>query len=97
MALGARGTQVIGMVLREVLMVMAIGIALGVPAAISATSIAEALLFGVTRSDPLTLAFATSVLVTTALFAALVPAWSAAGSIRPWRFESEPRPPNLSV
>jgi hypothetical protein len=78
MALGAQRGQVIGMVLREVLVVMTIGIALGVPAAVSATSIAEALLFGVTRSDPLTLAFATSLLVATALVAGVVPAWSAA-------------------
>jgi ABC-type antimicrobial peptide transport system permease subunit len=78
MALGAQRAQVIGMVLREVFVVMAIGIALGVPAAASAASIAEALLFGVTRSDPLTLTLATSLLVTTALVAGFVPAYAAA-------------------
>ena len=78
MALGARPTQVIGMVLREVLVVVTMGIAMGVPAAASATSIAQAVLFGVTRSDPLTLALATSLLVTTALVAGIVPACAAA-------------------
>jgi ABC-type antimicrobial peptide transport system permease subunit len=66
------------MVLREVLAVVAFGIAIGVPAAASATGIAQAVLFGVTRSDPLTLALATSLLVTTALVAGFVPAWAAA-------------------
>jgi predicted permease len=77
-ALGARRTHVIVMVLREVLVVVAIGIAIGVPAAANATTIAEALLFGVTRSDPSTLALAAIVLVTTALVAGFVPARAAA-------------------
>jgi len=66
------------MVLREVLVVVAIGLVVGVPAAVSATTIAKALLFGVTRSDPVTLAFATGLLVTTALVAGFVPARAAA-------------------
>jgi predicted permease len=78
MALGAQRSQVIVMVLREVLAVVAIGIAIGVPAAASATGIAQAVLFGVTRSDPLTLTLATSLLVTTALVAGFAPACAAA-------------------
>jgi len=61
-----------------VLVVVTIGLLVGVPAAASATRIAEALLFGVTRSDPVTLAFATSLLAATALVAGFVPARAAA-------------------
>lgn len=78
MALGAQRTQVIVMVLREVLVVVAIGLVVGIPAAAGATTIAKAMLFGVTRSDPLTLAFATGLLVMTALVAGFVPARAAA-------------------
>jgi len=78
MALGARPAQVILMVLREVLVVVAIGLVAGIPAAAGATTIAKALLFGVTRSDPVTLACAAGLLVTTALIAGFVPARAAA-------------------
>src|SRR5262249_34282118 len=51
MALGARQGQVISMILREVLVVVGIGLIVGIPAAIGATKISEALLFGVKRGD----------------------------------------------
>jgi len=77
MALGARPGQVIAMVLREVLVVVGIGLALGVPAALSATKISEALLFGVTRGDLPTTAAAMTVLVATALLSSFTPAFGA--------------------
>jgi len=77
MALGARSRQVVVMVLREVLVVVAIGLIVGVPAAVGATKIVEALLFGVTRQDPLTLALAIALLISSALAAAFVPARTA--------------------
>jgi ABC-type antimicrobial peptide transport system permease subunit len=78
MALGARQGQVVSMVLREVAVVVAIGLAAGVPAALSATKISEALLFGVRRGDPGTTAIAMTVLVATALVSAFTPALGAA-------------------
>lgn len=76
-ALGAQRGQIVVIVLRELLVVVAIGLLVGVPAALTATRIAEALLFGVTRSDPITLALSIGVIVSTAMVAGFVPARAA--------------------
>jgi ABC-type antimicrobial peptide transport system permease subunit len=78
MALGAQRRQVVTMVLREVLVVLIVGLAVGVPAASSATRISEALLFGVRRDDLATMAAAMAVLGVTAVAAAFGPALGAA-------------------
>lgn len=78
MALGARRGQIVRLVLRNVFVLVAAGIALGVPGAFYASTFAKAYLFGVTGGDPLTIAFATAVLLVAALLAAFVPARAAA-------------------
>src|SRR3712207_3239860 len=55
MALGARSTQVVGLVLGQGLRTIALGIAIGLAASVAATRLLRAQLFGVEPTDPLTL------------------------------------------
>src|SRR5207248_3989611 len=77
MALGARRSQVVRMVLREVILLVGIGIAISVPAAMFATKIIESFLFGLKRNDPLTLSIAVLMLIGAAVLAGYLPARSA--------------------
>jgi len=79
MALGADRKRVIAMVLRGAFWQVGLGLSLGIPAAIGASSLMTAQLFGVKPGDPLMLVLATLVLGFTALLASLIPAWRAAG------------------
>jgi predicted permease len=74
MALGAFRKQVIWMVMREVLALVAIGIAVGLGAALGLTRLVQAQLYGITASDPATLAFATLGLAAIACAAGYIPA-----------------------
>jgi ABC-type antimicrobial peptide transport system permease subunit len=62
------------MILRQVLVLVAVGLAVGVPSAMGASRLVESFLFGVKATDPLTLTFAAAVLVVAALLAGYVPA-----------------------
>jgi predicted permease len=59
MALGASGPSMLWMVMREVLMLAAIGVAIGAPAAWGASRLIETQLFGIRPADPLTMALGT--------------------------------------
>ncbi len=61
------------MVLKQSLVLVACGLALGVPAAWASSSIVESLLFGLKPNDPRAIAAAATVMVTVALAAALHP------------------------
>ena len=74
MALGASRSGILGMVLRETLVLVAVGIALGVIAALEATRLISTLLFGLKPNDPLTIAGAALLMVAAAVFAGYVPA-----------------------
>jgi predicted permease len=74
MALGAARGNVIWMVMREVLFLVAIGVATGVIAALALTRVVQSQLFGLTPHDPLTLALATAVLAFVACAAGYIPA-----------------------
>jgi hypothetical protein len=78
MALGARRGQIVRLVLGRVFVLAALGVALGVPAALYASTFARAYLFGVTSSDPVTIVAATGALLAAALMAAYAPARAAA-------------------
>jgi len=78
MALGARRASVLWLVLRETLFLVLIGIAIGLPTALVATRLTEGLLFGLTATDPLTIALATLVMITIAALAGYIPARRAA-------------------
>jgi predicted permease len=73
MALGASRSGILGMVLSETLMLVAVGIALGVIAALEATRLIATLLFGLKPNDPLTIAGA-ALLMAAAALAGYVPA-----------------------
>src|SRR5262249_21204268 len=58
MALGAQAGNVLSLVLRETLLLVSIGIAIGLPVALAAMRLAKGLLFGLTPNDPLTITLA---------------------------------------
>jgi predicted permease len=74
MALGASGTGVVRLVLRDAILMIAAGMALGVPAAIVGGKYIRSQLFGLRPADPLTLALACLVLAAVALLAGYLPA-----------------------
>jgi predicted permease len=74
MALGAQRGAVVWMVLRRVLLLAAVGLAIGVPAALSASRLVKSLLFETQPNDPGTLALAGVVLLSAAILAGYVPA-----------------------
>jgi putative ABC transport system permease protein len=74
MALGARRGQVLSMVLRQGLALIAIGLALGLGGAAAGTRYLEGLLFGLTPLDPPTFAYVAAAFALVALLASYVPA-----------------------
>jgi len=78
MALGAQKRRVLGMVLKESLLLVAVGIALGLPIAFAATRLVKSFLFGLSPTDPLTLLGSTLALAAVAALAGYLPARRAA-------------------
>jgi putative ABC transport system permease protein len=74
MALGAAQGDVVWMVMRDVLILVGIGIAVGVPAALALTSVVRSQLYGLTGHDPMTLILATVGLAVVAFAAGYIPA-----------------------
>ncbi|HEX3683510.1 MAG TPA: ABC transporter permease [Bryobacteraceae bacterium] len=74
MALGARGGDVLWLVMREVLVIAAIGIAIGLPAALAVTRLVQTQLYGMSPSDPLTIALAILGILMIAALSGYVPA-----------------------
>jgi predicted permease len=74
MALGAQRGAVEWMVLRRVLLLAAVGLAIGVPAALIASQLVKSFLFETQPNDPGTLALAGVVLLSAAILAGLAPA-----------------------
>jgi predicted permease len=74
MALGAQRGTVVWMVLRDVVILAAMGLAISVPAALGGAKLVESLLFGVKPNDPRTLAAAAAILLSAALLAGYLPA-----------------------
>ena len=74
MALGAGRLAIIRMVLNEALLLVAIGVAMGLTAALSFGHLAATLLFGVQARDTLTFAAATALLMLVAMAAGYLPA-----------------------
>jgi len=78
MAVGARGLDVLGMILREALWLVIVGVLLGLLVALMTMKLIASLLFGLEPTDPLTLIMATVVMLAIAAFAGWLPAWRAA-------------------
>ncbi|HSO75726.1 MAG TPA: ABC transporter permease, partial [Blastocatellia bacterium] len=74
MALGARQSDVLGMVIRQGMKLAVIGLAMGLAGAWLVTRSMASLLFGVSATDPLTFAVISVVLLGVALGACFVPA-----------------------
>ena len=74
MALGAQRGAVVWMVLREVFVLAAVGLAIGVPAALGASRFVESFLFEVKPNSPAALVFAVAILLSAVLLAGYVPA-----------------------
>jgi predicted permease len=78
-ALGAQAKRVLWMVLKESMWLLGIGVVLGIPAALAATRLVQAQLFGLSPSDPVTLAVAVILIAMVTLAAAYLPARRAMG------------------
>ena len=74
LALGAQAGAVRWMVLRESLLLLGIGLAVGLPVTLGLTRVIQAQLFGLSGTDPLTIAGAVVVVGTMTLVAAWLPA-----------------------
>lgn len=74
LALGAKGGDVLQMVLRQGTKLALMGVAIGTVAALALTRLMTNLLFGVTAHDPLTFAAVAGLLIVVACFACYIPA-----------------------
>jgi predicted permease len=73
-ALGAQRSRVLWMVLREVVLLSAVGLAIGVPAALASSKVVESFLFGMKPNDPLALTGSVVTLLSAAILAGYLPA-----------------------
>ena len=73
-ALGARPSSVLSLVLRQEMGACLIGIAVGIAGALALSSLLESLLFGVTSRDTLTLSVSAVVLLFVTVLACIIPA-----------------------
>jgi putative ABC transport system permease protein len=73
-AIGATRSRILGLVLRDVALMIAAGVSVGTAIALTLTGVARSLLFGLTPTDPGAFAIATAVLAVTGLAAAWFPA-----------------------
>jgi predicted permease len=74
MALGAERSSVRNLVLREIAILVAVGIAIGIPATLIADRSVTHMLYGLHGADPLSLAAATLVLLAVAILSGYLPA-----------------------
>ena len=73
-ALGATRSDLVWMVLRETLTLVSVGVAIGVPAALSLAPIVSSMLFGIMPSDPVMISMAVLVMSVVAILAGYQPA-----------------------
>lgn len=78
MALGAGSTNVLWLVMREVVKLVALGLGIGLLASYFSTRAAASLLFGLKPNDPVTIVLALSLLLGVAVLAGFLPARRAA-------------------
>ena len=74
MALGAGRSNMLWMVLREILILVAIGVVIGVPVTLAGDRLVSKMLFGLRPSDPVTLVSAAVILLIVAAIAGYLPA-----------------------
>jgi macrolide transport system ATP-binding/permease protein len=74
MALGAQRGGVVRMILRQVVILAALGLAIGMPTALATSKLVASFLYGTKPNDPVTLVLAVSTLLCAALLAGYAPA-----------------------
>jgi predicted permease len=77
LALGATGASAIRLVLRDAVVMIAAGMVIALPCVAALGKLIQSQLFGVTATDPATVAAAALLLAAGALAAAFIPAWRA--------------------
>jgi predicted permease len=77
MALGARASDVVRLVARESMTLLAIGLAIGLAGGVGVASTIKKVLFGLSPADPLTLGAVVALLSMVTLAATALPAWKA--------------------
>jgi putative ABC transport system permease protein len=77
-ALGASRRDILALIMRQGMTLTGVGVALGLAGAVVATQGIVAMLFGVTRLDPVTYLGVIALLGAVAAFACSIPAWRAA-------------------
>jgi predicted permease len=78
MALGAETSGVLWMVMRESLILVAAGVGIGIPAALTAARLVSSVLYGTKATDPLTITASALVMIAVAALAGYLPARRAA-------------------
>jgi ABC-type antimicrobial peptide transport system permease subunit len=73
-ALGARRSEVLTLILRDATLLVGIGVAIGIPAALAASKVIKSLLYGVGAQDPAAIAGGTIILLAVGALAGIVPA-----------------------
>jgi predicted permease len=74
MALGARRTNVLWLILRDAVVLVLLGAVIGLPVAFGVTRFVSSFLYGLTARDPITMVAATVVLASVTVVASFVPA-----------------------
>ena len=77
LALGATGASAMRLVLRDAIGMIAAGVAIAIPCVAALGKLVQSQLFGVSATDPATVAGAALVLIAGALASAFIPAWRA--------------------
>jgi ABC-type antimicrobial peptide transport system permease subunit len=80
MALGAQRRDVLWLIIRETLLLLAVGAAVGVPTALAGARFIKSQLFALDSSDPLTFTCAIVAVFMAGALAAFLPAWRAASA-----------------
>ena len=76
-ALGASRASILGLVVRQGMMLTGLGVAIGLAGAAASSQAVSAMLFGVSRLDPVTYAGVIVLLAVVSAIACSVPAWRA--------------------
>jgi ABC-type antimicrobial peptide transport system permease subunit len=79
MALGAQRGVVVRLILRQVFVLAAVGLTIGLPTALVTSKLVESFLFDMKPNDPLALTLAVAILLAAALLAGYLPAKRASG------------------
>jgi putative ABC transport system permease protein len=74
MALGAERRDVVWLILREALLLVLVGVAVGLPSALAAARLVSSLLFGLTPADPVSMSLAALLMLAVGAAASYIPA-----------------------